>query len=83
MFGLRGEREVRLKRMDVHNQEVYERVSAGTLRRHPQMKRGAGVDVNTARVCVYTCVWVFLVYILQVNSQQLRRAEHSAAVYPT
>lgn len=81
MCELRGEREVRLRRMDVHNQEVYERVSAGTLRRRPKMKRGAGVDVNTARVCVYTCV--FLVYIQQVNSRQLRRPVHSVDVYPT
>lgn len=65
--------------MDVHNQEVYEGVSAGTLRRRPEMK--GGVDVNTARARVYTRV--FLVYILQVNSRQLRRAAHSVDVYPT
>lgn len=83
LFELRGEHEVRLKRMDVHNQEVYECVSAGTLRRRPKMKLGAGVDVNTACVCVYTCACVFLVYIQQVNSPQLRRPVHSVDVYAT
>lgn len=44
--------------MDVRNREVYKRVSAGTLGRGAEMKGGAGNHVNTARVCVYTCVRV-------------------------
>lgn len=44
--------------MDVPNREVYKRVSAGTLGRGAEMKGGAGNHVNTARVCVYTCVRV-------------------------
>lgn len=67
--------------MGVRHQEVYERVSAGTLRRRPAMKRGAGVDVNTGRACVYTRA--FLVYSQQVNARQLRRPVPSVDVYPT
>lgn len=44
--------------MDVRNREVYKRVSAGTLGHGAEMKGGAGNHVNTARVCVYTCVRV-------------------------
>lgn len=53
--------------------EVYKRVSAGTLGRGAEMKGGAGNHVNTAGVCVYTCVRVrvYLVYIQQENSRQL------------
>lgn len=55
---LRGEREVRLKRMDVQNGEVYKRVSAGALGRGTEMKGGAGSDVNTARLCLHVSVCV-------------------------